>query len=250
MPSPTGLPDSTPQPIPSALLGKVLFRSDREGRDAEDVIYLFDPETGELGRLTDNWPYFAARKRNAYSADAVYRTYNKKLLWTNVEVGDELVGTTRMPTTVYALHVYDYKYKVENVITKFGSGWVWDPVWSPTSNQIAFVSNDSGDDEIWVINHDGTGANRLTETNEAFNAANIGKDTFIPEVNGYPSWSPDGSKIVFWSNRTGNRQLWIMNADGSDEQLLMGWDNWTPYNDWDPVWVKYLNPPPPEDQER
>jgi hypothetical protein len=24
----------------------------------------------------------------------------------------------------------------------------------------------------------------------------------------------------------------------------MGWDNWTPYNDWGPVWVKYLDPAP------
>jgi Tol biopolymer transport system component len=30
-----------------------------------------------------------------------------------------------------------------------------------------------------------------------------------------PRWSPDGSRILFWSNRTGRPQLWIMNADGS-----------------------------------
>jgi hypothetical protein len=35
-----------------------------------------------------------------------------------------------------------------------------------------------------------------------------------------------------------------MNADGSDPHLLMGWDNWNPYNDWDPIWIKYLDPAP------
>jgi Tol biopolymer transport system component len=28
-------------------------------------------------------------------------------------------------------------------------------------------------------------------------------------------WSPDGSKIVFWSLKSGNEEIYIMNADGS-----------------------------------
>jgi TolB protein len=149
---------------------------------------------------------------------------------------------------VFAIHYYDRKYQVERQITFFGAGWAWDPVWSPTSEQIAFVSNDSGDDEIWVINRDGSDPQQLTTSNVEFNGREIGKDTFIPELNGHPTWAPDGSRIVFWSNRTGNRQLWIMNADGSDQQLLMGWERWTPYNDWDPVWVKYLDPAPQDNE--
>lgn len=36
----------------------------------------------------------------------------------------------------------------------------------------------------------------------------------------YPAWSPDGSRIVFSSNRNGTTKLWIMNADGSDPRQL------------------------------
>ena len=85
---------------------------------------------------------------------------------------------------------------------------------------------------------DGSNLVRLTETNEAYNAREIGKDTFIPEQNGHPSWSPDGQKIVFWSNRTGHKQIWVMNADGTNLYSLSN----TSYDDWNPVWFKYTDP--------
>jgi Tol biopolymer transport system component len=46
--------------------------------------------------------------------------------------------------------------------------------------------------EIYVMNADGTGLQRLTN--------NTASDT-------RPSWSPDGTKIVFASNRDGNFEL-------------------------------------------
>jgi Tol biopolymer transport system component len=36
----------------------------------------------------------------------------------------------------------------------------------------------------------------------------------------YPFWSPDGQSIVFESNRAGNHDIWVMNADGSDVRRL------------------------------
>ena len=35
-----------------------------------------------------------------------------------------------------------------------------------------------------------------------------------------PNYSPDGSKIVFNSDRGGNQQLYVMNRDGSDVQRI------------------------------
>ena len=249
-PTATATPTPTSPPIPAELIGKVIFLSDREGASEEERAraakagaparitpqpYVYDPVTGQLERLSALWPYEVAATREAWSANTVYETYTQKLLWTNID---------NRPTEEFAIHYYDHEYNVEAQVTRFGAGVVWDPVWSPVDKRIAFVSNVSADDEIWIIRHDGTGALQLTASNEAYNAREIGKDTFIPEQNGHPSWSPDGSQIVFWSNRTGNRQIWIMNADGSDQRLLMGWDNWNPYNDWDPVWIKYPDPAP------
>ena len=79
----------------------------------------------------------------------------------------------------------------------------------------------SGGDEIYTIRPDASELTRLT-----FNDWEWDK---------HPSWSPDGTKIAFWSNRdTARRQIWVMNADGSGQRNLSNSD----YNDWDPVWVR------------
>ena len=61
---------------------------------------------------------------------------------------------------------------------------------------IAFV----GDDQIYLIDSDGTGLRRLTSTGR----------------NWAPTWSPDGQRIAFVSDRAGGFQLHVMNADGSN----------------------------------
>jgi Tol biopolymer transport system component len=174
------------------------------------------------------WPYEVAATREAWSADRNYETYTRLLLWTNVQDSNENIK----PTEILAIHYYDYRYKVEQVVTKMGAGIAYDPVWSPAGNEIAFVSTESMNDEIWLIRHDGSNARQLTR-NEW-------------EWDKHPSWSPDGQQIVFFSNRTGNNQLWIMNKDGSGQRLLL---DWNPYNDWNPVWIKYPDPAPRLERE-
>ena len=48
-----------------------------------------------------------------------------------------------------------------------------------------------------------------------------------------PAWSPDGRQIAFYSERDGNWEIYLMNADGSGLTRLT--DN--PANDWFPSWA-------------
>ena len=53
-----------------------------------------------------------------------------------------------------------------------------------------------------------------------------------PPANYHPAWSNDGSKIVFMSERDGNREIYVMNADGSNQRRLTD----HPSADWSPDW--------------
>jgi hypothetical protein len=244
-PRPTPTATATPQPIPAELVGKIAFLSDRayhtdarteraEGELAlplgEPLVYVIDPDGGNLALLSERWPYDLAVERDIYSADQRFRVFVKDAIIDTSE--EDTLGTiTPIQLRVPSLFFFDFYYKAEEQITHFGAdeGHVpiaYEPAWSPTAEQITFVSNDSGNDEIWVVNRGSSSARQLTRDAYGW-------------WDKHPSWSPDGSKIVFWSNRTGNRQIWVMDADGSNLYSL----SHTGFNDWDPVWIKYTDPP-------
>jgi Tol biopolymer transport system component len=73
--------------------------------------------------------------------------------------------------------------------------------------------------DIWLINADGSGLRQLTDD---------------PAEDGRPAWSPDGTRIVFNSNRSGSYDVWVMNVDGTGQTRLTAdaGDNWGPR--WSP----------------
>jgi hypothetical protein len=238
-PLPTYTSTPTPAPVPGSLVGKIAFLSDRAtlANDpkatplATPLVYVVNPDGSGLAILTDRWPYDQAIKRDRLSSDQRFR----------VLVEDAIINTGKKDSSgeivpvqllVPSLFFFDSFYAVEEQITHFGSGIAYDPAWSPTSEQIAFVSNDSGNDEIWVVNRDGSGPLQLTRDNSNF-------------WDKHPSWSPDGKQIVFWSNRTGVREIWIMDSEGGNLHRLSR----SGFNDWDPVWIKYTAPPRYDDEQ-
>jgi hypothetical protein len=235
--SPTPPSFLTPEPtptIPVELIGKIAFKSDRTG---QEEIYVINPDGSGLALLTHPWPYLVAQLADTFSSDGRFRVFTKQAIrYRNIDVEEEgIKKTVGVRNDAPAIYWYDSLYQVEEQLTRFGQGLAWSGVWSPASEEIAFVSNDSGDDEIWVVNRDGSNMRRVTETNEAFNAREIGKNSFMAELNGHPSWSPDGTYLTFWSNRTGHGQIWVMDSQGNNLYSLSRTD----FNDWDPIWIKY-----------
>jgi Tol biopolymer transport system component len=97
-----------------------------------------------------------------------------------------------------------------------------DPAVSPDGQHIAFTRPGSAT-RIYVMNADGTGATPITSGLD---------DQGLPTFDVGAAWSPDGSRIVFTSFRTGCEQLFTMKADGTEPVQL------TPCQgaDLDPAW--------------
>ncbi|MBI4743578.1 MAG: PD40 domain-containing protein [Actinobacteria bacterium] len=58
--------------------------------------------------------------------------------------------------------------------------------------------------------------------------------TIDPSGDGTPKWNSDGTKIVFRSGRSGNTDIWVMNADGSNQTQLTTALGHDAHPDWSP----------------
>jgi TolB protein len=146
------------------------------------------------------------------------------------------------------------------------SAFEFDPSWSPDGAQIAYRSERGDDSEIWLMNADGSGRHRLTRglspawspdgskiayaspgdipcppghglrcTGVSIMNADGSGQHRVPHTDGgeYPSWSPDGDRIVFNSNLTGDHVMYIVDVDGSHlvdlSSVGEGWQvDWSP----------------------
>jgi Tol biopolymer transport system component len=73
------------------------------------------------------------------------------------------------------------------------------------NGKIAFYSNRSGNNEIYVMNPDGSGVTDITNS---------------PADDKAPAWSADGKHIAFLRTIGGNQDIWVMNADGSGQHQI------------------------------
>jgi len=82
------------------------------------------------------------------------------------------------------------------------------PSWSPVDDRVVFWSGiETKYGQVWSMRADGTASTQLTHERNHSN-------------NDDPSWSPDGAKILFSTGRSGRNELWVMDADGSNEMRL------------------------------
>ena len=184
---------------PTAPEERIAFVSDRDGNDE---IYAMNPDGSSVKRLTNSYArdWQPARSPDGWRVAFVSdRDGNLEIYAVNAD-GTDLTRLTNNDA-------HDYQ-----------------PVWSPDGRRIAFISERNSDrlrlprnEEIYVMNADGTDATRLTNN---------------PDDDGQPTWSPDARRIAFTSVRDGNWDIYVANADGSGTTRLTH----SPSSDLSPAW--------------
>jgi Tol biopolymer transport system component len=87
-------------------------------------------------------------------------------------------------------------------LTRFRSGDLARPALSPDGKSVVFDRSKTadGDSDIWIVRSDGHGLRDLTPG---------------PSDDTAPSWSPDGTKVLFASDRGGAYDIFLMKASGT-----------------------------------
>lgn len=141
-----------------------------------------------------------------------------------------------------------------------------EPKWSPDGRALSFASDRDGTWNVWTVARDGGEAVRLTADLELVHStwwspdgSRLAVATAVAQENGYaghiqildvatgnmtrltsgpvdgaPCWSPDGERIAFVSNRSGNWDLWSVPVAGGEETQLTTFEGFDHSPRWSP----------------
>jgi eukaryotic-like serine/threonine-protein kinase len=103
-----------------------------------------------------------------------------------------------------------------------------DPALSPDGSLVAYASDRSGNDEIWISDVHGGAAVQLTED---------------PAIDKSPAWLPDGSALLFESDRGGSSGIWKVPRLGGSAVLVVA-DARSPAVSPDGKWLAFARGQP------
>jgi hypothetical protein len=163
----------------------ILFSSKGYGKD-DNEIYLIDPRTKAMTRITDN------RLEETYPAWSPDRT---QIAFARGSIGER------------EILVMDPDGSDRQSLTSGADDWF--PAWSPDGRQIAFVREGRDSSSIWLVPSHGGPAEVVPK---------------LPSSRPFrsPAWSPDGTTIAFWEDvdEPGNDDIFVIRPDGSGFRRL------------------------------
>jgi Tol biopolymer transport system component len=234
---------------------RIAFKSRRNGNNE---LYVMNPDGSGQTRLTNS--FNVSEGQPAWSPDGTRLLYRK---------------TPDNPITqnadIWQIDVNPAAPNPRPVLERTGDERY--PSYSPDGTKIVFrgdqdLIDHSGDEELYVMNADGTDIVQLTHnavfdsapafspdgTKIAFESARdsgdpLALDIYVMNADGTdvrrlttdpahdegPIFSPDGTKIAFASLRSGQEDIWVMNADGSGQRQLTNDPARDESPDWQPV---------------
>jgi Tol biopolymer transport system component len=203
--------------------GKIVFESNRDGNNE---LYVMNADGTGLARLTtntsnDNQPVWSPDgKKIAFTSDRAddaggYELYVMNADGTNPVRLTYQVGTDSRPEwsadggSLFFASTYYGNSEVHRLSAVTGDDqWRMvssaaaetNPTTSPDGTRYAFQSNITGNNEIFVVNPNGSSVN--VTNNPASDEA--------------PDWSPDGEQLLFATTRDGNADVYASSIAGAE----------------------------------
>lgn len=219
-------------PIFSPDGSKIIFSSTRDSDKNQMDAYMMNPDGTGVQRLTQGDKFYAPRDwvGNYIYYSNWWKSEDKSSIY-SISAN----GSDNLPI-------------IENI------GGFADFSVSADGFKLAFTAKDeSGNQDIWVIDTDGSNKKRLTNhaarddwaaispdgqhavfistrnrNNEVYLVKTDGSEPAVNISNSrkseeyFPSFTPDGKRIIFDSDRDGETNVFTMNLDGSDWQNISG----------------------------
>jgi len=190
--------NNTKRSMPLTQAGLILA-SDSYDENSPANVYVVKPDGTGVCYVTSD----GNLNRNAgWSYDGtkiVYFTGNLPGIWTMDANGDNKKQLTFLPSKGFG------------------------PAFSPDGNHIVYADYGAGEVdtglvgyEVWVMNTDGTGKQQLTRTS----VNGLTRTGINIRWSCRPAYSPDGKNIVYACTQSGRSEIWVMNADGTNQRQL------------------------------
>jgi len=211
--------------------GKIYFTSDRDGKNN---LYAFDTLSKVTEQLTGEevwdvrWPDDDGESRIVYELDGELQVFDISAGQSHPlsifvpddglykrpaleSVGKQIEGFALSPKGERALFVARgdvftapiEKGSTRNLTNSSGAHDKW-ASWSPDGRKIAFISDRTGEEEIYIVDQDGSGdPEQLTAGGDAMRYA--------------PTWAADGKRIAFTDK---NGQLWVVDVSSKAMTLV------------------------------
>ncbi|HEX7297295.1 MAG TPA: hypothetical protein VF251_16205, partial [Pyrinomonadaceae bacterium] len=166
---------------------KTILYQSKVAQDHYDI-FVYSVETGQSRNVTNH---------KSFNADPSFSPDGKQIVF---------VSTRDATGEVYSINVDGTNLKR----LTFDAGSESHPAFSPDGTQILFNSNRENENvDVYVMNVDGSNPRKVTNWDKTNETAGPG------------CWSLDGTKIVFWSDRNGKDDLYVVSAETVRPTLVL-----------------------------